>query len=254
VTLLGVDAGGSHTEAVVTNHHLSVLARAHGGPGWAGDLSSATPNIRATVAKALAGLAKPSVAVIGAAGAGNPTVASALADGLRDLADTVHIVTDIAIALADAFPDGPGIVLLAGTGSVAMARHPGGRVVRAGGKGPGAGDEGSGYWLGKAALAAGLVTALGTDRPTIAALASQVLRLAAAGNPMARQLVHRAANALAALVQELALDADVVLAGGLLREGPLRAELMARLPRVQDRAVDPALGAARMAAHIVRKT
>ena len=252
--VLGIDAGGSHTEAVATDTDLTVLDRARGGPGWAGDLHTAVLNIHA-VAERLAQHGKPAAAVIGAAGAGNPAVAAALAGALRDLADTVRVTTDLEITLAAAFGREHGIVLIAGTGSAAIARRPDGTVVRAGGMGPASGDEGSGYWLGNAALAAGLLTGMGTDRARIAALAPRVGRLAASGNAVARRLVDQAADALAGLVNSLSEgfpgDVPVAFTGGLLvHERIVRDAVVARLRsscRFHDRKIDAAMGAARLA-------
>src|SRR5207245_1423663 len=62
--------------------------------------------------------------------------------------------TDAEASLATAFVGGPGILVSAGTGSIAYARDPGGRLHSSGGHGWQVGDEGGGYWLGRRALAA----------------------------------------------------------------------------------------------------
>ena len=66
----------------------------------------------------------------------------------------MRVTTDIEIALTAAFGDGPGIVVVAGTGSVVLGRDPEGRMLRRGGYGWQMGDEGSGYAIGRAALGA----------------------------------------------------------------------------------------------------
>ena len=68
------------------------------------------------------------------------------------LAETVAVGTDAEAALADAFQDGPGLLLIAGTGSIAWGRGPNGEVARAGGWGPIGGDEGSAWAIGRNAL------------------------------------------------------------------------------------------------------
>jgi glucosamine kinase len=68
------------------------------------------------------------------------------------LAETVAVGTDAEAALADAFQDGPGLLLIAGTGSIAWGRGPNGDVARAGGWGPIGGDEGSAWAIGQNAL------------------------------------------------------------------------------------------------------
>src|SRR5205085_1278058 len=50
--------------------------------------------------------------------------------------------------------DAPGIVIIAGTGSIVYGRNQRGEAARAGGWGHLIGDEGSGYWIGREALAA----------------------------------------------------------------------------------------------------
>ena len=94
--------------------------------------------------------------VVGAAGVGRDEERKALHAALRaeGIAATVHITTDIEIALEAAYGKGPGIVLLAGTGSFAIARLADGSLKRQGGYGWQMGDEGSGYALGRSALTA----------------------------------------------------------------------------------------------------
>src|SRR4030042_1026984 len=96
------------------------------------------------------------VLVVGAAGAGREEERLALEAALEALriAPRVHVTTDGAIALQSAFGDTAGIVLIAGTGSIAWARLPGGETARVGGLGAVLGDPGSGYDLGRAALRA----------------------------------------------------------------------------------------------------
>ena len=94
--------------------------------------------------------------MVGAAGAGREPEREELRKALRgeNLAPTVVVTTDIEIALAAAFTDGPGIVVSAGTGSVAVGRDQAGKRHRIGGYGWQMGDEGSGYAIGRAALGA----------------------------------------------------------------------------------------------------
>jgi glucosamine kinase len=60
--------------------------------------------------------------------------------------------TDVAAAFHDAFGDGPGILIISGTGSIAWGRAENGRQGRVGGWGHHIGDEGSGYAIGVDAL------------------------------------------------------------------------------------------------------
>src|SRR4030095_5169289 len=67
---------------------------------------------------------------------------------------TILVVNDALIALQAGIGDLPGIVIVAGTGSIAYGRNAKGEAARAGGWGYVLGDEGSGYWIGRLALRA----------------------------------------------------------------------------------------------------
>src|SRR2546421_10859269 len=93
-------------------------------------------------------------AVVAAAGAGRPQERADLEAALvqAGLARRVRVMADGEVALSTAFADGTGIIVSAGTGSIAYARDPTGQLHRAGGYGWQLGDEGGGYWLGRRAL------------------------------------------------------------------------------------------------------
>jgi N-acetylglucosamine kinase-like BadF-type ATPase len=262
--LVGVDAGASRSTACVGDPALEVAARIAGPPGALvpGGAAQAAAAIAGTVRQALETVAArtASVLVVGAAGAGWEPEREALEEALKafHLAARVRVTTDIAIALVAAFGEEPGILLLAGTGSVACARLPSGAEVRAGGHGWQFGDEGSGYALARAGLAAvaqagdgrgpptQLTTALAraagvaggpellawarrASRSAVADLARTIQEVAAQGDPVAVRLVEQAASDLAAHVFALQghfppdRPLTVALAGGLLREGsPVR--------------------------------
>ena len=157
--LIGADVGGTKTAVAVAIDDTEV-ARAEGiggavRPGRA--LASAT-TIADVVRRALgiAGKLRGDVLVVGASGAGRPEEREELRSALRseEIATQVVVIGDIEIALAASFGDGPGIVVTAGTGSVAVARDSQGRIHRSGGYGWQMGDEGSGYAVGRAALGA----------------------------------------------------------------------------------------------------
>ena len=271
--LVGVDAGASHTEAVVAHDDLRVLGRQRGTPGAirAGGAAAAAEAIHDTVRGALdeAGLdAPPDVVLVGAAGAGSEQTRTELREALAEMLGarvTLRVTTDAAIALEAAFGEGSGIVLLAGSGSIAYGRDAAGNVWRAGGLGRQVGDEGSGYALARAALGAvgraadgraaeteltdRLMRATATDSAAallawahqagaheVAALALPVGEAAVAGDAVARTLVEQAARDLAlhvaALVGRFPPDeiVPVALAGGLIQPGsPVRDALVALL-------------------------
>ena len=271
VWVAGADAGGSHTSAVVTDGALRVLGRAEGPAGAvrAGALDAAADAIMHTIDQALRGAGGPPLAacVVGAAGAGDPAVAAALADALRarGAPARTEVTTDADVAFADAFPEGPGILLLAGTGSIALAGGTAGSRHRVGGRGWRVGDEGSGFALGRAGIAAaaraldgrGPRTALARSMPAalslnaeadlvtwaahaepraIAALGAVVQEAAEAGDPVAQALLDEAADDLVAHVLALRahfagdVSVPVVLTGGAIRPGrPLRRRVLMRL-------------------------
>jgi N-acetylglucosamine kinase-like BadF-type ATPase len=158
---------------------------------------------------------------------------------LRSFARAVRVISDVEAAYLGAIGEREGILLLAGTGSMALARDRGGRWARAGGLGPLLGDEGSAFWIGRQWLRATVGTtgfaqarrALASADPvaTIAALAPGVLTRARGGSRPARAVVARAQSALADLVVTLARQSrlrgpiPVSWAGGLLQDARFRS-------------------------------
>ena len=226
---------------------------------------------------------------VGAAGAGRDVEQEELREALMDtgLADDVRVVSDGEAALRSAFGTEPGMLISAGTGSIAYARDPGGRLHRAGGYGWQMGDEGGGYWLGRRALAAAgaqrdgrgdgstigsrllgtlglrdfddLVRWAATATPgQVASLAPHVVNAAQEGERVAQTIIGEGAGALGDLVRALLIhfrgEGPVSLAtgGGLLRpDSPLltalRSNLGAEPVALAHRPVDPALGALTLA-------
>src|SRR5262245_60888036 len=76
----------------------------------------------------------------------------ALARQLERLAGRVEVMSDAQAAFLGALGDRPGLLILAGTGSIVIGRDGRGRWTRAGGLGPLLGDEGSAFWIGRAWL------------------------------------------------------------------------------------------------------
>jgi N-acetylglucosamine kinase-like BadF-type ATPase len=103
--------------------------------------------------------AVPRSIVAGVAGAGRAADQHALADALSTALGTtpspiIHITHDAALTLDAAVGNDPGIVIIAGTGSVVLGQTTDGELVRVGGWGFLLGDEGSGYALGLIGLRA----------------------------------------------------------------------------------------------------
>ena len=268
--LIGADVGGTKT-AVAVSEDGKIVGRADG-PGAAvrpGRALASASTIIEVVRSALsaAGRLHADVLLVGAAGAGRPTEREELRTALRSesLASQVVVTTDIEIALAAAFGDGPGIVVSAGTGSVAVGRDQTGKQYRIGGYGWQMGDEGSGYAIGRASLGAvsravdgrspgtalsdrvlqasrsadfdSLVRwAAGASPAEVAALAPHVLAVAAEGDPLAQGIADYAARELSQLAicllpkMDLTPPVRVAITGGLLGpDQPLRKTLLAKL-------------------------
>jgi N-acetylglucosamine kinase-like BadF-type ATPase len=186
------------------------------------------------------------------------------------------VVNDALVALEAGAPDQPGVVIVAGTGSIAYGRNRSARAARAGGWGYLIGDEGGGFWIGRAALSSvvrqfdgrGPATRLtdlvlshmGLASPTeliheiyyrdlhrraIAALAALVNQAAAEGDAVAAQILARAGTELAAaassVIARLGMRGDAfptVLAGGIFRGVPsLARDVEARLSEIAPRSI-----------------
>jgi N-acetylglucosamine kinase-like BadF-type ATPase len=157
---LGIDSGGSKTTCAIGDES-SLLATATAGPSnvvRVGE-SQARESLHQSVrqACAAAGITPQQVAgtCIGAAGAVRAEIISTVRAALAEILPTaIDVVGDMEIALDAAFHDGPGVIVIAGTGSIAYGRDALGNTVRAGGWGFAISDEGSAHWIGRAAIAA----------------------------------------------------------------------------------------------------
>ena len=184
-------------------------------------------------------LSRGDVAALGVASRGIWTRGErrALARRLHRFAPRVIVISDVEAAYLAALGAVPGVLLLAGTGSIALGRDVRGRFTREGGLGPLLGDDGSAFSIGRAWLRSAAVppararrVATGPDAVArVAALAPAVLRRARRGDRTARRVVREAQQALATLAERTArvlrLRPPVTLswAGGLLGHAPFRA-------------------------------
>jgi len=97
---------------------------------------------------------------VGGSGAARPEVAAIVRRALAEILSTpIDVVGDMEIALESAFDTGPGVIVIAGTGSIAFGRNREGVTGRAGGWGFAIGDEGSAHWIGREAVRVALRTA-----------------------------------------------------------------------------------------------
>jgi glucosamine kinase len=159
---LGFDGGGTKTDCIVLNADGEIVGRGHGGPANAlrSGFDVAFRSISEAAADALRNaLLKPGDVIgvcAGLAGAGQRNVVRRMIVFLTHEFPhaVVKVTTDHEITLETAAGSGPGVVLIAGTGSAAYGRNAAGETARSGGYGPRIGDEGSAYDMGRRAVAA----------------------------------------------------------------------------------------------------
>ncbi len=171
---LGIDGGGTRTTAWLANERGKVLGRGEAGPS--NPLKSSFAGAKREILRAAHLAAKRArlrlrhldAVCLGIAGGGHAAVRRHMLRWIREaIPSRAHIVTtDANIALAAAFGQGPGIILIAGTGSIVFARDDQGRIEQAGGWGSIFDDAGSGYDIGRKAIAAVLRSEDGRGRPT----------------------------------------------------------------------------------------
>jgi N-acetylglucosamine kinase-like BadF-type ATPase len=160
-SVVGVDGGGTKTEAVIMDADLRVI-----GEGLAGasnplrvGVTSAAAAVREAIDNACAAAkirrSDLDAAEVGLAGARRKELRERMRETLLPLGiNDIEVVTDADIALYGATDGAPGLVVIAGTGSICCGINPRGKRVCAGGWGPVAGDEGAGAWIARQALRA----------------------------------------------------------------------------------------------------
>lgn len=234
---LGIDGGGTKTKFLLGDEQ-QVLAEAK--TGGSNILRVGEEAARAALHEGIddvcvsAGIAPPVVSrvVAGIAGSSNDQVRSALETMLREKrAGDITIVGDMVIAHEAALEGAPGVLVNAGTGSIAYGRNANNETARAGGWGFAISDEGSGHWIGRVAVAAAmrsfdaeinqgfvhhLVNALGvqnaeelavfansTANPDFAQVFPAVVSLADLKDENAREILRHAGQELAILAATL---------------------------------------------------
>ena len=152
---LGIDGGGSKTSCAVGDE-TSLLAMAAAGPsnitrvGEAGAREALRQAILAACRSVRIDPQQVKRACIGIAGAGRPQVVGTIRQVVAEIISAeVEVVGDMEIAMSAAFGSGPGVIVIAGTGSIAYGRNAQGQTARAGGWGFAISDEGSAHWIGR---------------------------------------------------------------------------------------------------------
>jgi N-acetylmuramic acid 6-phosphate etherase len=266
---IGIDGGGTRTRAVALAEDGSFAGWAAAGAGNFQVIGLA--GLDMLLQELMAGLqfrpGQDAAMCVALAGAGRRGEQRQIVQLARDRgwAQRVSAVSDARAALEGAHGGAPGLIVIAGTGSIVLGKDAADREVRAGGWGPLLGDEGSGYVLGleglravfrardgwgdSTGLDAALKAALELDdwdqlvaplyagelgRDRIAALAPVVLALADSVDPAAAAIVSHQAHCLgrkvAAVAHRLDLQhhAPLACAGGVFRAGAALWQELAR--------------------------
>jgi glucosamine kinase len=252
---VGVDAGGSRTVAALARGRelVRTLEAKAANPNVVG-LDDAAQVLARAIEGVLEGESAGAIAA-GVAGAGS----SEAQERLRRLLEArfpgvpVAVTHDARIALRAALPEADGIVLIAGTGSIAYAEVDGNELY-AGGYGYLLGDRGSGYAIGAAAMREQVEAGdrellarlyrLPSAVAEIAGYARTVLQQAADGDDYALRIVHEAAEdlleMLGSIVEKCRRPAlPLAFAGGLLRERNVLSERLEQ--RIAEEWVDVTL-------------
>ena len=269
--VLGIDAGGTKTVCLLADERGVVISEARG-PGanlhTSGEL--AVEKVLHEVMEAAIGDRGVVQAAIclGIAGVDRGDEMRTVRAIMRRIASQarVLVVNDALIALVAGAGDAAGIVIIAGTGAIAYGRNASGEAARAGGWGHMIGDEGSGYWIGREAVAAvmraadgrgpatrlteGILAHFGAEevsrlprivydrdepRQRVSALGPIVQQAAASGDAVATRILEGAADELLLAARSVASRLEMrgdaftfFLAGGVFPVVPWLAE---ELPR-----------------------
>jgi N-acetylglucosamine kinase-like BadF-type ATPase len=278
--VLGIDAGGTKTMCLLADEDGRIVGEARGGGAnlqAAGELE--VEKVLHSVMDAAIGSRdiRPAAICLGIAGVDRPEDSAAVHSIMRRIGFKAHVivVNDALVALVAGAGDAAGVVVVAGTGSIAYGRDGTGRAARAGGWGYLLGDEGGGFWIGRAALTAvvrqfdgrgpsTLLTPMilehldlstpkeliheiyyrDVHRHTIAGIAGLVQRAMDEHDAIAADILRRAgaelASAAGSVIGRLEMRGDAflaVLGGGIFRGIPwLVEDLTRRMSEIAPRA------------------
>ena len=288
---LGIDAGGSSTRWLLRSGGGTVLAQGQTGPLTGHIFSDNDAQLArfSGVLEAARAVHPPDALVAGITGLHPGTVAvnlfaRAVKDVLGLTPECTVLANDMHVAFRGAFGPGEGILVYAGTGSVAYHETATGEVIRAGGYGYLVDDAGAGFWIGQQALRAlfrqvdttgrppqtplaeALYARLGSrdwpqimpviyagGREFVASLASAVGEAERAGDRIARTILEQAGAELARLARDvqgrLPAPLPVAFAGGITRLSKTVQEGLETRLNIPVRVVndEPVAAAARLA-------
>jgi N-acetylglucosamine kinase-like BadF-type ATPase len=280
--LLAVDGSGTRTQALLTDLQGKTLARGFGpssnlhSVGFDAFARALTTAIEGAVMNALGPRGSPegpswrnariAAACFGLAGVDGPEDEAQVSRWVREqgIAERFLVVNDSELIVAGGTPEGFGVALISGAGSVCLGRAANGRTARVGGWGPLLGDEGSGYQMALSALRLATQTADGRaeskalleavlrhwslpdaralirhiyapamTQADIAGLAAAVLELASNGDPAASAIANDSARELArqvdAVVRKLGLSRPPLALSGALLRGAMRQLVLAAI-------------------------
>ncbi|MCI0353688.1 MAG: hypothetical protein L0099_01425 [Acidobacteria bacterium] len=232
---LGMDGGGTKTECAVGDDS-AILGRSKTGGSKVQRVGEecARESLHQAIVQACQQARRDPAAIthacVGIAGASNPQARDTVRRIVAEVVPaSIDVVGDMVVGFEAAFPEASGLLVLAGTGSIAFGRNERGETARAGGWGSAISDEGSGDWIGRAGVAAALRAfdsgqsnaliggimnawhvatredvarvANSIPPPDFAALFPLVLSAADRGDGLARDILMRAGTELATLAK-----------------------------------------------------
>ncbi len=262
---LGIDGGGSKTSCLIGDETSILGAGTAGGSnpvrvGEAQAREALATAIHQACAVANVNPSQIQGTCVGLAGAARPEISEPVRQCIAEFVPSeIDVVGDMVIALEAAFGSEPGVIVIAGTGSIAYGRNSKGQTARAGGWGFAISDEGSGHWIGRAAVAAAVraldddaeatnqsllerlmnfwqvktreqlvVAANATPPPDFAALFPAVLASADRGDRIALDVLAQAGGELASVARRVitrlfanAGTLSVAMSGGVFGSSPL---------------------------------
>lgn len=266
--VVGVDGGGTGTRAVIMDEKQRVVGQGQAGPSnpLRVGIAKAASTVREAIDRACAEAAVHrddiSMATVGLAGVRRKDIHQCTLETLNECLKgirSIELLPDGEIALYGATDGQPGLVVIAGTGSICCGRNRQGKQTCAGGWGPIVGDEGGASWIARKALQAvahasdgrgpatavtnaamkyfkvesadDLSTAIYSPTMTndrLAGFAREVVRAARTGDEVALEILEEAGKELAAaaiaVIKKLRMEKDefpVACVGGVYGAGDL---------------------------------